>query len=113
MNYETAIKAVLMAMEKDYSEWSGKALQNPRMMWHPGKMYTIEPGRVYDKIVMSDVDGNHRSVAGFIVKKKEGVKKFKYGDMLKPASWKAPATNFARGNIFEPPYNCVSWTGIL
>ena len=35
----------------------------------------------------------------------------KRGDILKAASWNAPATNKARGNIFEE--YTVQWTGPL
>ena len=56
------------------------------------------------------------SVWGFIVNTKND-KKFKYGDLLKAASWKAPARNFARGNVIDDTVeslriNSVSWTGV-
>lgn len=54
---------------------------------------TAEPGRTYIKIVSSD-RGTHRSrsVWAFVV--------VANGDILKPATWKAPAKH-ARGNIFD------------
>ena len=54
--------------------------------------------------------GNQTSVHSFIVNTYDD-KKFNYGDILKAASWKAPARNFSRGNIFEE-YK-VKWTGAI
>ena len=61
----------------------------------------------YIKVTRSD---NQTSVHSFIVNIYDD-DKFKYGDILKAASWKSPARNFARGNIFEE-YK-VKWTGAI
>ena len=53
---------------------------------------------------------NGGSVKAFIVKEDNG--KFKMGDILKPASWRAPAKNSARGNVLEGGY-AIQWTGPL
>jgi len=53
---------------------------------------------------------NNNSVKAFIVKEDNG--KFKKGDILKPASWRAPAKNRARGNVLEAGYS-IQWTGPL
>ena len=50
------------------------------------------------------------SVACFVVAT-ETDKKFRFGDILKPASWRGPTKNFARGNILENDFRGVRWTG--
>ena len=67
----------------------------------------VEEGRKYLKIVKKL--GNQEMVWGFIVK--EDDKKFRAGDILKAASWSAPARNKARGNILEEDFSWVRWTG--
>ena len=66
--------------------------------------YSYKVSRKYIKII--SFSGNQQSVWGFINK---GNKKFQVGDLLKAAGRNAPATNKARGNIFET-YS-VAWTG--
>ena len=51
-------------------------------------------GKKYVKVVTNE------SVCAFVVACTND-KKFQYGDILKPACWKTPARNFARGNIFD------------
>jgi len=53
---------------------------------------------------------NGNGVKAFIVKQDDG--KFKMGDILKPAGWRAPAKNSARGNVLEGGY-AIQWTGPL
>ena len=61
-------------------------------------------GKKYVKIT----DG--RSVKAFVVAC-DNDKKFAYGDILKPAGWKAPARNFRRGNVLDRSFGAVHWTG--
>ena len=63
----------------------------------------IREGKKYYKVTKSN------SVHSFIVKQDDA--KFSKGDILKAASWAAPATNFARGNILED-YE-IRWTGAI
>ena len=69
--------------------------------------WVIKKGSKYVKI-MSDYGG---SAWGFVVNT-DTDKKFKKGDILKPAGWAAPARNAARGNVFEGGYP-INWTGPL
>ena len=47
---------------------------------------------------------------GFIVIKDDD--KFKRGDILKAATYKAPARNFARGNILKDDLENIRWEGV-
>lgn len=63
----------------------------------------VEYGQKYVKII------SQGGVHSFICLSDEG--KFSRGDILKPASWRAPAKNFSRGNIFKNALKRVTWTG--
>jgi hypothetical protein len=65
---------------------------------------TTARGRNYIKVLREG------SAHSFIVIKP--TKGFKVGDILKAATWAAPATNFARGNVFTGDgVRGVFWTG--
>jgi hypothetical protein len=74
---------------------------NKRMIADFNASMRVEEGRKYIKIIKDT------SVWGFVVKEDGG--KFKRGDILKAASWASPATNHARGNVFDG-YR-IQWTG--
>lgn len=65
----------------------------------------FEEGSKYVKVV--SLSWSSRSVHSFVEKAT--------GDIWKAASWKAPARNFARGNVFKPDsyLNRTSWTGVV
>ena len=60
-------------------------------------------GRKFLKVINIS---NQDTVWGFINLKHD---KFKEGDILKSAGWRAPALNKARGNIFKD--YTIAWTG--
>lgn len=72
--------------------------------------YTVEfdAGSKYIKVI--SVCRGSRSSHSFIVVKPDA--KFKFGDILKSASWKSPAKNFARGNVLEGTFKNIRWCGI-
>jgi hypothetical protein len=91
----------------DYAQ--GKDLTNDPWLKEMVDSFQVsfDEGRKYIKIVTSS--GGNTSAHSFIVKEDHG--KFKAGDILMASSWKAPATNFARGNVLEGRYK-ARWTGV-
>jgi hypothetical protein len=75
-----------------------------------GTQYVYEIGNKYVKIISESTGfGQSRHSHSYVVIGDQG--KFKHGDILKSASWKAPAKNFSRGNVFGDfehisPYGC-------
>ena len=67
--------------------------------------FEVKCGSKYIKIF------SNRSVTAFIVGT-DNDKKFKKGDILKPAGRAAPARNAARGNVLDGNYY-INWTGPL
>jgi hypothetical protein len=86
-------------------------------------IYADKPGQKFLRIIHNS--GNQKSSHSFIVlrdcevtrtaplysKKPKEVLTLKAGDILKCASWRAPALNFVRGNIFDENYGNCKWTG--
>ena len=71
------------------------------------KEFYYEIGRKYVHIIMSD---NQRSSHSWVMINDD--KKFKQGDILKSASWNAPARNFKRGNVLTGDYKQIRWCGV-
>jgi len=108
-----ALIKMATVMKKDYQRfWQASAKGEPLSEFAQdqldGFMESIEfsGGSKYIKVIRND---NQRTVWGFIVNT-DNDKKFKRGDILKPAGWAAPARNKARGNVFED-LSWVQWTG--
>lgn len=95
-------------VKTDYIKWWGKKAAEPHVQEMIADFnITFEPGSSYIKVVKSSENGS--SVHSFIVNK---AGKFPLGTILKSASWKAPATNFGRGNLLDKQtWGRVTWTG--
>ena len=96
------------AMIEDYAKFMppSKSDTTAKMNAEYADNFTITYGTKYIKI--TEKGGG---VKAFVV----GVdndKKFKKGDILKPAGWAAPARNAARGNVLDGGYP-INWTGPL
>ena len=104
------LDAMLDHMRADYALWSDLG-DDPngtraRMTEEYSASLTYYMGKKYVKIT----DG--RSVKAFVVACTDD-RKFEYGDILKPAGWRAPARNFRRGNVLDRTFDRVRWTGAL
>lgn len=116
-DFDTAIEVLLEAIRTSYRDFTDRgAVARAGREGTDGELNSINfemieefetalyvntRGSKYTKIVKGG------SVWGFIVNKDNA--KFRRGDILKAASWAAPATNAARGNIFDG-YS-IDWTG--
>ena len=92
-----------MGSKYDGNSDSRKAIRDD-MIDEYNRSMSYTTGPKYIRII------SNKSVWGFVVRIHND-KKFRYGDILKPAGWKTPARNFARGNIVDGNYGNVSWTG--
>ena len=111
------LDAMLDHMREDYKNWSelssrydgvseSRLTIRDDMVKEYNSSLTYRMGKKYIKVT----DG--RSVKAFVVAC-DNDKKFEYGDILKPAGWKAPARNFRRGNVLDRSFNAVRWTGAM
>jgi hypothetical protein len=112
-----------LAME-DYKRFSKIPEDKSAYECQPGESDVIAENMYHDyATTLSEKKGSKYikimtkgSVWGFIVNTKTD-DKFKYGDLLKAAGWKAPARNFARGNVIDDTVEdlrvkSVRWTGV-
>lgn len=97
-----AINVLIEAIKDSYANSGAITEVRKKMIEEFNQKVRVTEGKKYIKIIA----GN--SVWGFIMKDDEG--KFRKGDILKAASWAAPAKNAARGNIIDGGYQ-IHWTG--
>lgn len=106
---EHALERLVQKINDNYVEWWNKSHPDGltdnvhQMIQEFQDNIEIRYGKKYIKIIKQG------SVWGFIVNTHDD-KKFKYGDILKAATFNAPAKNKPRGNIFDEHYS-VHWTG--
>ena len=109
---ENQINKLLENIKEDYINWSTKNGTEAISSYSQGVLddfdnnVQVKHGKKYIKIV----GGISSGVWGFIVAT-DNHPKFKKGDILKAAGYNAPATNAARGNVFED--YTIRWTGPL
>ena len=103
---QDGIKNMMAGAKEDYAQTMGRndsAYTRQKLENYESEI-TVREGKKYTKVIFD------RSVFAFIVK--EDFKHFKKGDVLKAASWNAPALNRARGNVIDGMYP-IEWTGPL
>jgi len=110
------VDELLEAMKEDYNAWQNQtgiddervAIRKQMEEEYNDGLHTVE-GSKYIKVISSTRGSS--SVCAFVVNT-DSDKKFKFGDILKPAGWAAPARNFSRGNVFEENgFDRIRWTG--
>ena len=104
----------LAAIRADYAAFKlrGEHANSPwtaEMVEEFNRTLSYEIGSRYVKVIKYAGTSN-ASVHSFVCMTDMG--KFCKGDILKAASWKAPARNHARGNVVLRDYPTVQWTGI-
>ena len=105
---EKQILELMDSIAHDYAAWKSRSEYGKDTDYSDFlRSLSIDEGRKYSKVVSNNL--GQTTVWGFIVKKDD--KKFRAGDILKAASWSAPARNKARGNILDGDFSWVRWTG--
>ena len=101
LSFDEAMDTLLVKIQEDYNKWGSRANIDKKMD------LSLKPGRKFIKVV------HNNSVWGFVAKVDgvhKGVPMLK-GDILKAATWRAPAKH-SRGSIFDKEmHKSFSWTG--
>ena len=90
-------------IKADYAKWSTQSPYRDEFIADFNAGLRVEYGSKFIKVVSKG------SAHSFICLRDMG--KFTKGDILKAASWAAPAKNFARGNLMARDFGSVRWTG--
>jgi len=91
------------AMKRDYLDGCAPDPVTHGLTIKHLESYRVSLGRKYARVFSGP------SVKAFVVLV-DNDKKFRKGDILKPASYAAPARNAARGNVLDGGY-LINWTG--
>ena len=103
------IETLIEAIKTDYLEWTTRMYTkelteiNKTMIAEFNEGLTFKEGQKYIKVM------SRGSVWGLIVNVAND-KLFQKGDILKAASYNAPARNKPRGNVIDGGYK-IQWTG--
>ena len=102
-NLDLCIQEYVAHLQKDYdSKGSNQFIE-----------FHYVTGRKYVHVYMNHVGqfsiGQRSSHSWIMI---DDDKKFKQGDILKSASWKAPARNFGRGNVLCGGFKHIRWCGV-
>tara|TARA_R100001082_G_scaffold108187_1_gene83108 strand:- start:9740 stop:10096 length:357 start_codon:yes stop_codon:yes gene_type:complete len=103
INLDDGIKNMMLAAKEDYSEMGTSDYYKQQTLEWDSKTKILD-GKKYIKVVQNG------GVFCFVCK--ADFKHFKKGDILFPASYKAPSLNQARGNVLDGNYS-INWTGPL
>lgn len=104
---DEGIQIMIEGAKEDYKTWSsyskdGISSYSQKQLDDWNNLMKVSKGKKYIKVIREN------SVFAFIVQ--EDFKHFKKGDVLKPASYQAPALNQPRGNVLSGNYE-IRWTG--
>ena len=94
---------MIETMKDDFIAWDGDADGWQAREYCDG--FKVMTGKKYARVI------NRDCVAAFVVLV-DNDKKFRKGDILKPAGYATPARNSARGNVLDGGYK-IKWTGTL